>query len=107
VVFRLSKAIFLGILLGLLTLVGCGDVTWFVFWNTGTIDGASASGAVLIIGTPQDDPLPESVRLIGGEIPPGMKLMQDTTVQGIPEESGNFLMDVEVIETTGRETCSL
>lgn len=79
----------------------CGEVTFFVFWNTGTVDGAAASGAVLIIGTPRDDPLPASVRLLSGEIPPGMKLMEDTTVRGIPEASGTFLMEIEVIEMTG------
>jgi hypothetical protein len=88
-------------LLGLLAGSGCGQVSWFVFWNTGTVDGAVASGAVLVIGTPQTDPLPASVALISGEIPPGMKLMEDATVRGIPETSGDFIMDVEVIEETG------
>lgn len=96
----LCRGLSLAALLGLLWIQGCGDATFFFFWNTGNVGGVPASGAVLIIGTPREDP-PESVRLISGEIPPGMKLMEDTTVRGVPEATGTFLMDVEVIERTG------
>lgn len=78
---------------------GCGEVNWFVFWNTGNLGGEPNAGAVLIIGTPREDL--ESVRLISGEIPPGMKLMEDATVRGVPEATGTFLMDVEVVEMSG------
>ena len=84
----------------LVAVPGCGDVTWFVFWNTGTVDAARTSGAVLVIGTPVT-PLPASVALVGGQIPPGMALMKDATVQGIPETSGDFMMDVEAIDQSG------
>jgi hypothetical protein len=94
---RALLTLFCGLVLGVNS---CGSVTWFVFWNTGTVDAARASGAVLVIGTPVT-PLPASVALVGGQIPPGMMLMEDATVQGIPETSGDFVMDVEVVDPSG------
>jgi len=87
-------------LAGLLSLSSCGEVTFFFFWNTGNIDEARNSGFVLVIGTPQEKE-PASVRLVSGRIPLGMQLMADATVQGIPEETGQFFMTIEITEQNG------
>ena len=87
-------------LAGLLSLSACGEVTFFFFWNTGNIDEAVNSGFVLVIGTPREAP-PASVSLAAGRIPRGMELMADATVQGIPEETGQFLMTIQIIEQDG------
>ena len=89
-----------GIIVRLLLIIsllfqGCGDVTFFFFFNTGQIDDARRSGAILIIGTvPEEEP--KEVRVVSGKIPKGMKLMSDGTIQGIPEESGLFVITVRI-----------
>ncbi|HKX12116.1 MAG TPA: putative Ig domain-containing protein [bacterium] len=83
----------------LLLVPACGsDVVWFVSWNAGPVD---PNGLVVIIGTPHDQPL-KSVELIEGEIPKGMHLESDGTVQGIPEEGGEFDFTLQLTETSGR-----
>ncbi len=72
-------------------LVGCGEVVWFVSFNAGPIE---TDGLVVIIGTPRDPP-PDDIRLIAGQIPKGMEILQDGTVQGIPEEAGPFEFTLE------------
>ena len=80
---------------------GCGDVVWFVSFNSGQADDALVNGFVLVIGSPHSQPL-ESVNLVEGELPPGMEIQEDGTVQGIPEESGDFEFTLELTETTGK-----
>lgn len=77
----------------------CGsDVVWFVSWNAGPIE---QNGLVVIIGTPHDQPL-ASVELIDGEIPNGMHVETNGTVQGIPKEAGEFDFTLRLTETSGR-----
>lgn len=81
--------------------VGCGDAVWFVSFNSGQADDALLNGFVLVIGTPHTEPL-ESVSLVEGDLPPGMEIHDNGTVQGIPEESGSFDFTLELTETSGK-----
>ena len=82
----------------------CGEVTWFVSWNTGggTFNEGLTAG-VIIVGTPEEEPV-EDVRISEGRIPRGMRLMADGTVQGAPEESGFFRFTVELTHRDGETT---
>ncbi|HEX5034346.1 MAG TPA: putative Ig domain-containing protein [bacterium] len=82
----------------LLLAPACGDVVWFVSWNTGDIE---EGGLIVVIGTPHTQPL-KSVELVEGEIPAGMQIENDGTVQGIPEEAGHFDFTLRLTETSGR-----
>ncbi|HKY63587.1 MAG TPA: putative Ig domain-containing protein [bacterium] len=83
----------------LLLAPACGsDLVWFVSWNTGDIE---EGGLVVVIGTPHSQPL-KSVELIEGEIPAGMHVESDGTVQGVPEEAGHFDFTLRLTETSGR-----
>jgi putative Ig domain-containing protein len=82
-------------------LSGCGqDFVWFVSWNTGQVQQIDRNGLVVVVGTPRQDP-PKAVSLVDGEIPKGMKLMEDGTVRGIPEESGRFDFTIEITNSDG------
>jgi len=94
---RFAFVVFLALFFG----PGCGSVAWFVSFNTGQVDDALQNGFVLVIGTPHSQPL-ESVNLVEGELPPGMEVQSDGTVEGIPEESGNFDFTLELTETSGK-----
>ena len=92
----------LAILAFVLAWVGCGSsVDWFVSFNTGQVDEARQDGLVLIIGNAHPKPL-QDVRLVEGELPPGMALQQDGTVRGIPEEEGLFEFTLELTEAGGK-----
>lgn len=82
----------------LIFLAACGaEVTWFVSFNTGPID---PNGLVVIIGTPAEE-TPKSVRVVEGELPKGMKLQADGTVQGVPEGEGAFDFTLELTDAEG------
>lgn len=72
-------------------LTGCGEATFFFIWNTGGLADSSGAVAVFVIGTPSEEEV-ESVQLVEGRIPRGMKLHSDGTVQGIPVEKGDFTL---------------
>lgn len=87
------------LILFLLLVPACGsDLVWFVSWNAGPVD---TSGLVVVIGTPHSQPL-QAVELIKGEIPPGMEIEDDGTVQGTPEEAGQFDFTLRLTEKSGR-----
>lgn len=88
------------ILLISLSLLSCGEVTFFLFVNTGVIDETRRSGLVLIVGTPREEEAKE-VRLVEGEIPEGMEPKLNGTVEGIPEETGFFDFTVELTNFDG------
>lgn len=90
------RRLFLGLVF--LLLLGCGsNFVWFFSFNTGPVD---PNGLVVVIGTPRASPL-ESVAVVAGDLPKGMKLMEDGTVQGVPEETGHFEFTLEFIDTDG------
>jgi hypothetical protein len=77
---------------------GCGqDVVWFVAWNGGLV---GTEGIIVVVGTPRDPP-PEDVVLVDGEIPEGMEIMPDGTVQGVPKEIGTFEFTLEFTNPDG------
>ncbi len=86
---------FLTVLAFIFLFSGCGDFVFFFSVNTGNLEGATQEGLVVIIGTPLDVEA-ESVRLVSGEIPAGMKPQLDGTVRGISEETGFFDFTVEL-----------
>lgn len=87
----------LGIVALCFFLPACGDVVWFVSWNSGFFED---EGLVVIIGTPVD-PAPASIRLLEGDIPAGMKLQNDGTVSGTPETPGPFDFTLEFTDDAG------
>ncbi|MCC7343343.1 MAG: hypothetical protein IT573_00290 [Deltaproteobacteria bacterium] len=95
---RIFSVLLLG---GLLAISGCGDVTWFVSFHAGSFDETRQEGLVVIIGQAHPEPLQE-VRLLEGELPPGMALQEDGTVRGIPEAGGVYDFTLELTEMGGK-----
>ena len=84
--------------LGVLLLSGCGTgFTWFVIWNTGAVD---PRGLVVVVWQPITPP-PTQINLVEGEIPKGMAIMSDGTVQGVPDETGVFDFTLQFFSTDG------
>ncbi len=95
---RIFSVLFLG---GLLVFAGCGEVDWFVSFNAGSFDEIQQEGLVVIIGRAHSEPL-QDVRLLEGELPPGMALQEDGTVRGIPEAGGLYDFTLELTEMGGK-----
>jgi len=87
-------------LIAVFSFAGCGDVTWFVSWNTFSTDTDLNSGLVVIIGTPVQ-PQPKAVSLSEGSIPPGMAIHPDATVRGKPTETGDFDFTLDIDQEDG------
>ncbi len=91
------------VLVGLLLaglMSGCGEATVFFFFNTGPLETEGAVGGVVVVGTAIEPP-PQEVRLLSGNLPEGMEVMDNGTVQGIPEESGEFDFTLAVTHSDG------
>jgi hypothetical protein len=96
-IFKIISVAYL--LFGALSLGGCGaDVDWFVSFHGGEIQ---QDGLVVIIGSAHSEPL-DKVVLVEGEIPPGMELQADGTVQGVPEQGGTYDFTLELTEKNGK-----
>lgn len=90
-------------LLFLLGVLSCGEATFFFIWNTGALEGPPGAVAVFVIGTPSEEPL-EDVRLVEGRIPRGMRIQDDGTIRGVPEEQGEFVVTLGMTFLDGRRT---
>ncbi len=94
----LKRRVVAGLLLaGLMT--GCGEATFFFFFNTGPVDTGGLVGGV-VVGTAIQPP-PREVQLVSGTLPEGMELMEDGTVRGIPEGQGEFDFTIAITHTDG------
>lgn len=92
----------LGLLAVLMSMPACGEATFFFIWNTGTFgDPRGGFVGVFVIGEPSEEPL-EEVVLVDGRIPRGMAIQSDGTIQGIPEETGDFVITLGLKYLDGR-----
>jgi hypothetical protein len=90
-------------LCSVLWLGACGEVSFFFFWNTGNLGGTpNAAAGIFVIGTPVEDPEEvNDIQIVSGRVPRGMKLMEDGTIQGVPQETGFFAITQSVHRTDG------
>lgn len=80
---------------------GClEDVGLFFAFNVNDIEEAIQEGeGVIVIGVANEDS--DSAKLVSGQLPAGLTLEPDGTVQGIPEETGTFEFAIETVEADG------
>ena len=91
----IARGVLLSCLLGL---TACGDgFTFFFISNPGVFDDVQEKGGVIIAIDSRDDDEedPLTVTVLDGEIPPGMMLHVEGTLEGNPEESGVFEFSAE------------
>lgn len=86
-----------------LGLSACGEVSFFFFWNTGNLGGTpNAAAGIFVIGTPVEDPEEvNGIQIVSGRVPKGMELMDDGTIQGVPQETGFFAITQSVHRRDG------
>ncbi len=84
-------------------LTGCPEeIDFFIAINADDIESRVNEGGVIGIGVSSLES--ESASLVSGQIPKGMAVEPDGTVQGIPEEAGVFEFTIQTLGPEGEST---